>query len=408
MNAGILITMSLLILIAFIFKNNLDIRKLNDASHNINQYIKKSETNDNFMFKSNSSIVSYLRDRDGMKSEIEVLKKALNENKAHDDAQDIRLNNSELTDEAHESKLNVIKQTFRSDLNYLVNLSVIEVNKHLPNDTDANNLKILREIIVLNVFMSIKEFDKVIGTILTLDDFIDIYGVDLSFIISESIYTYKIYNNVDNSLNVTDDLKQAFNNSFKEKADFLAYFIRTYFQRLFNYIENNKIELFRNLENLTVNNTLFNIGDSPLRTYLIDGSKDINFRTELTNEIQSFLFNELPTFYIKSLYNTSIDAPYLQELEMMLFNNLDTCANLTSFYLSWQNFNSIGPTSVNSIRRRTLKHIIETNPIFKIIYVNTIKKYNDNRRNLSCAVSATLSQLPEEYKDRYESNEIIT
>ena len=134
-------TTLLIILIFVVYKNNRDIDKLNDSAININQYIKKGEVNDEHIFKTNTEIMNYLRSRDGMKQELEILKAKVKANELDNIKQNSRLEKSEMIDKQHNDMISEIKDTYRSDINYLVNLSLTDMRKHFPNESEEDNLK---------------------------------------------------------------------------------------------------------------------------------------------------------------------------------------------------------------------------------------------------------------------------
>ena len=404
-------TLILIVLIVFVYRNNRDIQKLTQSATNINQYILKGEANDSHMFNSNTNIVKYLKSRDYMKSELEVLKQKLKANSDLDIKQDKRLDSAEKINEAQNRKIQDILDNNRSDLNYLVNLSFTEVNKHLPNKSDEENLTMFRELIFTHVLMILKDFDTVLPGF-ALDKFINIYGSDLSFIIAHSIYEYKIYNNFDefpSILLIKDKVVSELKN--QKKLDFI---MKTYFPRMFSYIDGNAAKiLFPQYERMLSGSKghLFSTSKSdPFSKHIM---KDIDIKLDdIDIQLYRFLFVLLPTYYTKALYYNSDQNSYMKELEEnLIMVSLKNCHGLKMFYTTWARYNPVKIEDSNLVpeteKSKTLKKLISANSIFKTIYLDRIVKYNDMLRKLSKdPICSSLPIIPETFKEFYNTTEI--
>lgn len=405
-------TVMLLVIIVFVYLNNRDIKRLTLSATNVNQYILKGEANDNYMFKSNTGIVNYLKARDSMKQELELLKQTVKNNNMHDIEQDKRLERSEQTDKSHNLQIEAILENNRSDLNYLVNLSFTEVNKHMPNKSDEENLKNLREIIFSYVLICLKDFDKLLPDY-KLDTFIGSYGTDLSIIIAQSIYVYKIYNNFDEFPSILL-MKDKLIKGLKSPV-YLDFIMKTYFPRMFSYIDSNANDkLFPKLERLQKQpgkGYLFTLSeDDPFKTYIM---KDITLDLKaIDSQLLAFMFVTLPTYYTRALYYNSDSSSYMKELEEnIILITLDNCYALSIFYTTWKKYNPVKKVDSNLVpdteKSKTLKRLIDGNSIFKKIYQDKIVKYNNVRRSFSKDSNCKgLPILPEYFKQFYNTDEI--
>ena len=164
-------TTLLVVLIFVVYKNNRDIDKLNDSAVNINQYIKKGEVNDDHIFKTNTEIMNYLRSRDSMKRELELLKAQVKANEDVNNEQNKRHEKSDRIDKEHNRQISEIQDTYRSDINYLVNLSLTDMRKHFPNESEDENLKKYRELLYFYVLLALKEYASLLPS-MPLDKFI--------------------------------------------------------------------------------------------------------------------------------------------------------------------------------------------------------------------------------------------
>ena len=403
------VTSLLVVLIFSVYHNNRDIQKLNNSAKSANQVLEKSEVNDSYFFKSNNQMMNYLKARDGMKQDVEKLKIQVKKNMEKNVQQDQRLEKSEQIDEEHNRIIDEIKRTYRSDVNYLVNLSLTETRKHFPNDSDGDNLKKFRELLyhyVLQCFMQYTTFIQE----MSLDDFLDEYSSDVSFILAESIYEFRIYNHSESfpstimlSTQIRDELKDP------EKLSFL---IKTYFPRMFTYIQNNKKRLFYELEAIESSRVqssrrLFsNAQNSVFAQFVL---KDANFEVNKVDKaVLNFLLVSLPEYYTKSLYYTSTNNKYILELESRIISSpLNSCLSLEQFYKTWLSFNLVKKENLNLLpdteKRKLLRDLMEGNAIFKRMYEDRVKKYNDKLHDTD---NCELPKLPAEFKEFYEESEI--
>lgn len=404
------VTSLLVILIFAVYHNNQDIRKLSNSAKSANQVLEKSEVNDNYFFKSNNQIMNYLKARDGMKRDLEQLKKEVKDNTEKNQLQDQRLERSEQIDEEHNRLIEEIKNTYRSDVNYLVNLSLTETQKHFPGDNNEENLKKFRELLyfyVLEMFMSYNGLfpDK------EMDEFLEEHASDVSFILAESIYEYRIYN-YSEGFPSTALLSKQIQKELKDdnKATF---FIKTYLPRMFSYIKSNKKRLFYEFEGIqsaTVQTTrkLFSndLNSDYAKFVLKDSGIDVD---TIDKSVLNYVLVKLPEYFTKSLYYTSTNNQYIQELESKLISMpLDSCIGLQEFYKSWSNFNIIKKENLNLIpdseKRKLLRDLMKSNPIFKNIFEERLQKYNDELHKLP---DCMLPKLPTTYKEFYDESEII-
>ena len=392
-------TVMLVIMIFVVYRNNRDIKKLNDNAININEYIKKSEVNDEYIFKNNSNIMNYLKARDGMKQEIEVLKQKLRQNTEIDSEQNTKLEAAERVNKAQNKTINDIKDSYRSDINYLVNLSFKEVNKHLPNESKEENLQKYREMLYLYVLEAFKIYENLLPNI-SLDKFLTLYSNEVSYSLAESIYTFKIYNNADSFpslLSKQDKIQKEFKDEKK-----LRFIIETYFPRMFTYIENNSETIFEKIEN---GEKIFNTSvNSDIRKFII---KDVGIEfTKIDRDLTYILFVAIPTFYANSLYLSLTGNSYINELESsIILAELRSCEDVENFYKSWKSYNVVKKENMNVIneteKSKLLKQLIESNKIFETIYINKIKSYNIFLGRLE---NCNSPKLPEEYKEFYDEN----
>lgn len=404
------VTSLLVILIFAVYHNNQDIRKLSNSAKSANQVLEKSEVNDNYFFKSNNQIMNYLKARDGMKRDLEQLKKQVKDNTEKNQLQDQRLERSEQIDEEHNRLIEEIKNTYRSDVNYLVNLSLTETQKHFPGDNNEENLKKFRELLyyyVLEIFMSYGDYfpDK------DLVEFLEEYSSDISFILAESIYEYRIYN-YSEAFPSTSLIKKQIQKELSDE-DKATFFIQTYMPRMFSYIKSNKRRLFYEFEGIqtsavkTTRKLFSNDPNSDYAKYVLKDS-GINIET-VDKAVLQYVLVKLPEYFTKSLYYTSTNNHYIQELESKLISiPLDSCLGLQDFYNSWTNFNIIKKENLNLIpdseKRKLLRDLMKSNPIFKNIFEQRLKKYNDELHKLP---DCMLPKLPTTYKEFYDESEIV-
>lgn len=395
-------TVILIILIIVVYYNNNEINKLNDSAININQYIKKGEVNDDHIFKSNTNIINYLRSRDSMKQELELLKQKVNANTSKNIEQDNKLAQKTKVDNEQNRKINEIRDTYRSDMNYLVNLSFTEVQKHFPGVSNEDNLKMFRELLYKYVLLSLKDYNTFLPDY-ELDKFINVYGTEVSFILSESIYKYKIYNSFD-EFPSTNLFKKDVVTQLKNPIN-LDFVIKTYFPRMFNYIESNTPLLFRRIENSSTLFSSFAIDDDFVKLMLRDSTIDI---TKINPLIRKYLFIDLPTYYTKSLYYNSDQTSYLKEIEDNIVQiSLNACPLLKIFYDTWKLYNVVKKSDSNLIieteKTKLLGKLISNNSIFETIYLEKVEQYNKElEKNTTC----NLPFLPTVYKAVYEASEV--
>lgn len=398
---SIMSTVVMVLLIIVVYHNNNEISKLNNNAANMNQYIKKGEVNDEHIFKSNTNIMNYLKSRDGMKQELEVLKQKVKANTDKNTEQDNRLAKNDTVDKEQNRLINHIRDTYRSDMNYLVNLSFTEVQKHFPGVSNDDNLKAFRELLYQYVLLSLKDYSTFLPEY-DLDKFINVYGAEVAFILSESIYKYKIYNSYDKfpslSLFKNDIVKEL---KDPVKLDFL---IKTYFPRLFNYIESNTETLFYRIEKSTPTFVSFASSDEFVRLLMKDSSIDLN---NINPAIRKYLFVDLPTYYTQNLYHNSDQSSYVSEIdEYMIRITLNTCPQVKIFYDIWKLYNVVKKPNNNLIieteKTKLFAKLISNNSIFKRIYLEKVEEYNLQVAKLKC----NLPILPTEYKTRYEVEEV--
>ena len=400
----------LVILIIFVYINNRNIHELTQSSTNVNQYILKGEANDNHMFNSSTNIVKYLKARDYMKADLEVLKQKIRDNEALDIKQNKRLKDVENINKAQNDQIEFIKTTYRSDIKHIVERSLVEVNRHLPNQSDGENLRMFRELLFKHVLMIFKEYNELIPNY-DLKTFINVYGEDLAFIIAQSIYKYKIYNIYDN-FPIFIALTNEIANELKDplKRDFI---MRTYFSRMFNYIEVNKDALFAQHKIMLEGSPGHLFSNSQTDPFAIHIKQDtgIDFTT-INRNLYNYLFVLLPTYYTKALYYNSDNNVYLKDLEdKIILLALANCDQLREFHTTWLSYNSVKTTDaeilIETEKTKLLKKLIDSNSIFKKIYEDQLKKYNIElnilKKNLKCD---NLPILPEKYRYYYMAGDV--
>ncbi len=401
-------TTLLVVLIFVVYKNNRDIDKLNDSAVNINQYIKRGEVNDDHIFKTNTEIMNYLRSRDSMKQELELLKAKVRSNEEVNIEQNKRLEKSDRIDKEHNRQISEIQDTYRSDINYLVNLSLTDMRKHFPNESEDENLKKYRELLYFYVLLSLKEYNSLLS--MPLDEFINMYGNDVAYVLAESIYTFKVYNTTDgfpSTLLIRDEIKKILKDSVK-----LNFLVRTYFPRMFTYIETNRESLFEKLDEISKSRGKSFEGfftsspEDPFWKFVMQESKvDVS---KLNAKVKMYLFDELPTFYTRSLYFNADQNAYIKELEdNMVTMPLKSCSSLEEFYKSWSSFNVVKKPGIAMVpeteKTKLLKNMINTNKIFKGIYMRRVEQYNNILAKLP---KCDLPVLPVEHRVFYDSKDL--
>lgn len=399
---SIVSTVIIVLLIFVVYYNNNQIHELNNNAININQYIKKGEVNDEHIFNSNTNIVNYLKSRDSMKQDLELLKQKVKTNTDKNTDQDNRLAKNDTVDKEQNRLINHIKDTYRSDMNYLVNLSFTEVQKHFPGVSNDENLKAFRELLYHYVILSLKDYKTFLPDY-DLDKFINVYGAEVAFILSESIYKYKIYNSYNTFPSITlfkNEIVKELKNPVK--LDFL---IKTYFPRLFNYIESNSQTLFYRIKSSTPTFVSFASNDDFVKLLMKDSSIDLN---KINPAIRKYLFVDLPTYYTYNLYHNSDQSSYLSEIdENMIQITLTSCPTLIIFYNTWKLYNVVKQPNNNLIieteKTKLLEKMISNNSIFKRIYLDKVDKYNKKVAELE---NCNLPILPIVYKTRYNADEV--
>lgn len=322
-----------------------------------------------------------------MKKELDNLKREVAENSKI---------NSEQIEEIDEINKNLrnIKDTYRSDINFLVNLGLTEVRKHLPAESKDDNLQRFRELLYYHVLLGLKDYEKLVS--MPLDRFINIYGKDLSFILAESIYTFKVYNSSEgypSIFGMFDKIKAAL-----ENTKHMQFLLKTYFPRLFTFIETNREELFEQIRSKKHN--IFS--DKTFEKYILrESAVDLS---DIDSMIHDYLFSKLPTFYATSLFYNFNQNSYVTELEQNLISlPLDSCKSLQTFNKTWRSFNVVKNPDVTIIveteKTRMLRELISNNKIFKGIYQSSVERYN---AALPTFPRCDIGILPVEYKALYD------
>jgi len=404
------VTSLLVILIFAVYHNNQDIGKINSSAKSANQVLEKSEVNDVYFFKSNNQIMNYLKARDGMKKELDKLKLEVKNNSKKNIDQDHRLEQSDMIDKEQNRIMEVIKKTYKSDVNFLVNMSLTETQKHLPNEDNAENLKKYRELLyfyVLEMFMGYSDlFPKT-----KLDDFLDEYAQDVSFILAESIYEFNIYNysqSFPKTLLLTKQIQKELQDDAK-----VSFFIKTYFPRMLSFIKSNQRRLFYEFEAILASrmeNTRKLFSPDLKSVYATFVLKDVNIDIQsIDKAVLNYVLVQIPEFFTRALYYTSTNNQYIAELESKLISlPLYSCTLLEEFYKSWSNFNIVKKENMNLIpdteKRKLLRDLIKNNPIFKNIYERRLKNYNDELHQLP---DCMLPKLPTTFKEFYVESDIV-
>lgn len=404
------VTSLLVILIFAVYHNNQDIRKLSNSAKSANQVLEKSEVNDNYFFKSNNQIMNYLKARDGMKRDLELLKQDVKQNTEKNQEQDQRLERSEQIDDEHTRLIEEIKKTYRSDVNYLVNLSLTETQKHFPGDNSEENLKKYRELLYFYVLEMFKSYQDIFPD-KELTEFLEEHSSDVSFILAESIYEYRMYNYSEGFPSTALITKQI-QEELKDDAK-VTFFIQTYLPRMFGYIKSNRKRLFYELEGMQTSavkttQRLFStdLDSEYAKSVLKDSGIDLE---SVDKAVLQYVLVKLPEYFTKSLYYTSTNNHYIQELESKLISMpLDSCLGLQEFYKAWTNFNIVKKQNMNLIpdseKRKLLRDLMKSNSIFKNIFEERLRTYNDELHKLpACA----LPKLPTTYKEFYDESDIV-
>lgn len=398
---SIVSTIIMILLIMVVYYNNYQIQELNNNAININQYIKKGEVNDDHIFKSNTNIVNYLKSRESMKQELELLKQKVKSNTDKNIEQDGRLAKNDDVDREQNRLINLIKDTYRSDMNYLVNLSFTEVQKHLPGISTDENLKMFRELLYKYVLLSLKDYNTILPQY-KLDKFINVYGSAVAVILAESIYTYKIYNSLEKFPSITS-IKSSIVEELTNEVK-LNFLINTYFPRMFNYIKSNTQKLFYRLSQSTPIFVSFASSDEFVQHIMNDISINLN---EINIDIKNFLFRTLPEYYTKNLYHNSNESSYVSEIDNNIIRStLNDCNTLRNFYNTWKLYNVVQqPDSsliIKTEKTKLLEKMISNNSIFERIYRDKIIDYNKKKSDLGCK----LPTLPTTYKETYDTDEV--
>ena len=401
---SIVSTIIMILLIMVVYYNNYQIQELNNNAININQYIKKGEVNDDHIFKSNTNIVNYLKSRESMKQELELLKQKVKSNTDKNIEQDGRLAKNDDVDREQNRLINHIKDTYESDMNYLVNLSFTEVQKHLPGISTDENLKMFRELLYKYVLLSLKDYNTILPQY-KLDKFINVYGSDVAVILAESIYTYKIYNSLEKFPSITaikSFIVEELTNEVK-----LNFLIKTYFPRMFNYIQTHSDSgknLFESIERSIPIFVSFASSDEFVQHIMKNSSIDLN---KINPDIKKFLFRTLPNYYTRNLYHNSNESSYVSEIDNNIIRlTLNDCNTLRNFYNTWKLYNVIQqPDSsliIKTEKTKLLEKMISNNSIFERIYRDKIIDYNKKKSDLGCK----LPTLPTTYKETYDTDEV--
>lgn len=401
---------SLLVVLLFaVYHNNRDIRKLSVSAKSANQVLEKSEVNDTYFFKSNNDIMNYLKSRDGMKKDLDLLKLDVKKNQAVNIAQDKRLEKSDMADKEHDRLIQEIKATYRSDINYLVTLSLTDAQKHFPDKDDQENLKTFRELLYVYVLEFFKKYESMFPG-MKLDDFLEEYSTDVSYILAEVIYEFKVYNNSDNFPTLLLTSKQL-QKELKDDAK-LSFIMKTYFPRMISYIKNNQKQLFEEFEKINSS------GHSTKKLFSsnVEGEfakhvfKDSGIKTDsIDRQVINYLIVHIPEYLTRSFYFGTTNNQYVKELEKeIIFEPLYSCRGLGKFYDSWKTFNNVKKEGINMIpdteKRKLLRDLVTNNSIFKKIYEERLKRYNEE---LKSHPTCKLPTLPATYRKFYDESELV-
>lgn len=385
--ATILSNISLLLLIYVVYKNNKAISTLNNDAVNINRYIKKGEVNDSYFFKTNKGIMSYLKSREGLQRELNTLKGEVEMNEKVNEEQEIKLKISEDSDKKHSDLIESIKNTYRSDMNHLVNLGYNEIQRHMPNETDKENLNLYRRYLYVYVLEMVKHYNKILPAF-DLDKFINLYGSNIALFMSESIYKYKIFNHADDM----PSIKLHYSTIAKELKDEkkLNLLMEIYFPRLFTFIEVHDSD--------ELNTDLF-------KEYVL--KETANFKIK-SNMLRKLLYNDIPSFLLRCKRQISNENTFKNDIQTNLFLiKLDTCKSLSTFYKTWTEYNVI-KSNESSILRETdktklLNSLITSNSVLNTIYTEKLVEYNKLVKEKQCT---SLSILPVKHKRFFDQTEL--
>lgn len=336
----------------YLYKTNKQLRELDTISKNLGFLDKESNDNDSYLFEINDKIVQYLKAKDKMHDKLSTIENELNT---------IKIKNNKQDDDIHDlnNKYDNITTIYSKQLDAISQLGVEEIYRISSSATNTQDMRLYENNINNMLKMFVKNYAEYMNTeTFTIAELLDVYSSELSYIFAKSLYGYELYN-YDESIDMLL-YKDAFK-KYLENKDNIDFILKTYFTKLFNYIDQNEDTI---VDKLHSNENVIDIATLKNKLDMQDESFD--------EKQEHVLFNNIPSIYFRCLYLTK--NRHLEDLNNnMLLNMLDTCDAMKLFYTTWTTYNT-----EKTEKNNRFKKLLEKNQIFKELLRERIKTYNSN------------------------------
>ena len=352
---GIVVVVFVIVLFTiciYLYKTNKQLRELDTISKNLGFLDKESNDNDSYLFEINDKIVQYLKAKDKMHDKLSTIENELNT---------IKIKNNKQDDDIHDlnNKYDNITTIYSKQLDAISQLGVEEIYRISSSSTNTQDMRLYENNINNMLKMFVKNYAEYMNTeTFTIAELLDVYSSELSYIFAKSLYDYELYN-YDESIDMLL-YKDAFK-KYLENKDNIDFILKTYFTKLFNYIDQNEDTI---VDKLHSNENVIDIATLKNKLDMQDESFD--------EKQEHVLFNNIPSIYFRCLYLTK--NRHLEDLNNnMLLNMLDTCDAMKLFYTTWTTYNT-----EKTEKNNRFKKLLEKNQIFKELLRERIKTYNSN------------------------------
>lgn len=375
------------ILVYYVISNNI---RINDLEKEKSSEFKKSNLNDDFLFKVNKNIIDYLKEVEKSKS-----------------------NDTSLEDVKNELLLKIQENTNTSNnLNDKIdfNLSKINANRVELGNTQKKNTKLVlthkNTIALINNYNN----DQILALeniLITIAENYEGHEPLLSEVIEKlynTIHEYIIEYKYEEIFKFQNKILSTNNLDIQNKYDLIKYSLTTndynvleiYFKCLTDYIIQHEIEIFNLIDESLLNNKEFlnkdisvYIDDPDSIIYKImgyirdhSGLDMIKYRDfENRMKEKNFFYVYFPKYLMIQRYNTLYDEKYMKviESELFLMNNLETVTEIENFY-KWLLKFSIKNSFENDAFNRFLTYDMNYYTDRKALLEDKLNLFNKNKK----------------------------
>ena len=298
-----------------------------------------------------------------MFKKIDQLNTQLSVNADKNISQDTILKEIKVTQKSHETDLEQMKNMYKNQIELLSTLGVDEVYRISNNRENIEDIAEFRHIIQNTTIAFFEQYSGYID--MKVNDFVNKYKSELSLIFAKSIYDYEIYNvyeEIPNMILYKPAIKKA-----SKDSSMLDYIMKTYFSKLFDYIESNEAMLFEKINTLSSIFNKKNNYDNYFTLYVLQ-TANIEMKN-IDTKMKDILFVVLPIMFVKAYHFANQRYPYMKDIQNLIMMNLSDCDAVFAFYKAWKAFNGSASTFPNKV----FFEILHNNSVFNKIYINKIK-----------------------------------